>query len=730
MISEFLDTLTQTVRGWWMVLADNPWLALLCAVLAVALLPAMGFGIGRLTAKRPAPVIAGDKAAAGALVAVQAERDRHRAAAEAARRDLEAAQRQQKAAETARTEAEAARRSVATQSDEARRQVADAEAARRKAEAALAAVQTAALEAEAARAALTETVATLTARAEAAEAAIQRVKDEASAQLAEAQARADAAVSGAAQAAADAAAAADKAAAEAQARAEEQAGQAHRAADALVAEATARADAAIAAAMAEAAEAWEAANEARARAETAEASLDAASDARLRAAAATAMSAVAPLSDAVAAGNAYLAHHARGLVEALRVRALAALDGSAEGFDQAAAELRLMRALATGADGALTEDDTVLSETLAAARVNPALVSDPAKAEAAGLPLLAEVLWRNRAEAAEDGAAMAAAASAALWGGRWPQAAALAGRAVVLLDGRAEPAELLAVRLTALQAVLFSGAPGAVGMAEALAEDAASALGDKAPLTYDARRLLARALFEAGDADSAEDVVASLVGGPIDPTVDPVIRASRGRGLQVSGDAEAARRLFDALARQAGEGKRSGLGHRLDALEAAFAAEEHGEDILPALDALAPKLAAAFGARHPRLGQAALLRAMALRDVGQPREAAAALASAEKLLAPRLDPAHRWRAAAATLADELAQMADAPEVMEQTVEPLGATPVAADTPGETVVEGAVPAADLAVEEGETEEEPRSEPAPQPAQSGPWGAYGGGSDPRG
>lgn len=709
MISEFFESITQAVRGWWLVLADNPWLALGGAILAVLLLPLIGFGVGRLMRPRPAPVIAGDKAGAQALAAAKVEGERHRGAADAAREALAAAQRQQKAAETARDAAEAARAKAVAGSEDVRGRLAAAEEARKKAEAALSGVQTGAREAEAARAALADQLAAMTERAGKAESALEALHDKAAADLAAAEARAEAAAKGAAEAAADARAAAEKAIAEAQARAAEQ-----------ISAFRGKADTEIAAALAEAASSRDAAAAAQAEAERTQAALDAASDGPLREVAARAEAGVAPMIEAQAAATAFLDMHAAGVGTALRMQALGALDGTPEGLALARSCLDVVRAFASATDGAAAEDEAVLAGTLAAALNNPAAAGDPAKAEAAGLPRLAEALWRNRAEAADDGRALASAAEAALWAGRWPQAAALAARAVALLGAQGEPADILSARLTEVQAVLFSGAPGAVALAGSLVDDAVAALGDRTPLVFDARRLHARALFEAGERAEAEDVVALLQGGPIDPTVDPVLRTARARGLQVSGDAEAAGRLFEALARQAGEGKRAGLGHRLDAFEASLAAAEAGEAVLSGLDALKEKVRTAFGERHPRFAQWALLRALALADHGAVAESQSSLAMAERLFAPRLDPAHRWRVAAAELAARLADMpTDGATASAPMVETEAEAPAAGDA--EDALDGQ--RGDDAADRPEPTPVDEVEATETPTRPGPWGAYG-------
>jgi hypothetical protein len=372
-----------------------------------------------------------------------------------------------------------------------------------------------------------------------------------------------------------------------------------------------------------------------------------------------------PISEALAAAEDFVAMQGHGLAAAARLRAMAALAPGGDGLATARRHVAAAQSVADALTPAEVDALAVLAETLdAALGQGERLGLGPRAAGKAGLPRLAELRWLHEAEAASDdgvrGAALAGAAEAALWGARWPQAAALAARAVTALDGWADDATLLGARLTQAQARLFTGAEDGAALIEAVAHDAAEALGGTHATTIAARRLLARAAFERGDVRTGEATAALLSDSPIDPTTDPGIRAARGRGLMAVRDFGGARGLFEALARQASEGSRTALGHRLDALEARLADGDDPRDVLDALEPLVDKVGQQFGTRHPRAGQAALLTATARGGLGETVAAAEAFKRAEAILSLRLDPAHRWRQAAEKVRAHLAEGTVAP----------------------------------------------------------------------
>jgi hypothetical protein len=421
------------------------------------------------------------------------------------------------------------------------------------------------------------------------------------------------------------------------------------------------------------------ASEATARAEDAEqraASVDPAAQARALAELAEGVeTGSTPIAEALAAAEHFCATQGHGIAAAARLRAIAALAPGRAGIAAARQHVAAAQSVADALTPAEADALAVLAETLdAALKQGERLGVGPRAASKAGLPRLAELRWLHEAEAASDdgvrGAALAGAAEAALWGARWPQAAALAAQAVTALEGWADEATLLAARLTQAQARLFSGAEDGAELIEAVADDAAAALGSAHATTIAARRLLARAAFERGDVRKGEAAAALLSDSPIDPTTDPSIRAARGRGLMAVGDLHGARGLFEALARQASEGSRTALGHRLDALEARLAEGDDPGEMLELLEPLAERVGEQFGNRHPRAGQAALLMAMARGGAGQTAAAWEALTRAEAILGLRLDAAHRWRQTADDLHAQLAEGTVAPEeiVPPQVVE--------------------------------------------------------------
>lgn len=366
----------------------------------------------------------------------------------------------------------------------------------------------------------------------------------------------------------------------------------------------------------------------------------------------------APLAEA----EAFIGRYGDAMAVALRLRALAALgtDAPDGGLAMAAGRMAAARMLSVAPDAATEEANAVLGESLEAARRMdvsgfPEPMSGPGGVAGAlaghmgqaGLMRLAEAFWLRRAEAPDlDPAlamqAQAEAAAAALWGGRWPQAIAIAARTLPNLAAIAEPKAVLDLRLTAAQASLFTGAPEAAKELRAIAEDAAETLGDGADLTGTAQRLAARAMLEQGEVEAADAFIATLRGGPIDPDADPLLRAARARGFLKKDEPKAARVIFDQLARAASKTPRAALGHRLDATEARLLDLDLRE-APDGIDDLAKEAVASFGPRHPRAGQAALLRAMALELDDSHAAALDALDAAEALLAHRLDADHRWR---------------------------------------------------------------------------------------
>lgn len=413
---------------------------------------------------------------------------------------------------------------------------------------------------------------------------------------------------------------------------------------------------------AEAAAAKARATAAEAAAETAEqARQEASTEALMRLAAAFDGGQIA-LAPALAEAEACLGRHGDAMAVALRLRALDALgiDDPLDGLAAAERQIAAACLLTVAPEPAVIEELEVLRDSLATARrMDPAGFPEPqpgpggvAAAMAghmarAGLMRLAEAYWLRRAGApgldpAVALAAQAEAASAALWGGRWMQAIAIADRTLPKLSDVAEVADVLDLRLTSAQASLFAGSPEAADALRAIAEDAAEALGEDAELTTTAQKLAARALFETGDEDAANEFVESLRGGPIDPTTDPALRAARARGLMALETPKAARLIFEQLQRAAAKTPRTALGYRLDATEARLLDPEL-QEVPDGIDALARDAAAAFGARHPRAGQAALIRALALELDESYAAALDALDEAEALFLPRLDRAHRWR---------------------------------------------------------------------------------------
>jgi hypothetical protein len=580
MLADLLTMMTEAVRGWWLAIAASPWLSLLVAAVAVLLLPAAGFAIGRIAGRRRAAATMPDSAAA--LVSL---------------REAEAAMRQER--------------------DDALADVAEAKAALLTHVQAVdgrdAAAQVDREDADAARAALASVEAALTAREaelDAARSALDRAEAATeAARLAETKARDEC------DSAREQVRLVERRTAEAEARA---ASAEQRAA---AADATAHGDSLIR--MAEAVEGGE-----------------------------------AGFAEALAEADRYCAMHGAGIAALARLRALAALGPGGDGIRAADKHLTAARSAARALPPAVIEDLDVLEATIAAAaHLGGQLGIGPRAAIKAGLPRLAEIRWLHEADAAGEaavrGTALAGAADAALWGGRWPQAAALAARAVDVLQGQGEDAAILGARLTQAQARFFAGAADGSDLVSAIAEDAAAALGASHPVTASARRLAARAAFERGDVDAGEAAAALLSGSAIDPTTDPAIRAARARGLMVSGKLDAARGIFEALARQAAEGSRAALGHRLDALEVRLADDDDPASLLQTLEELTPQVESDFGPRHPRTGQAALLKASLCKELGDTAGAVSALSVAEAILSLRLDPAHRWREAADNLHRQL-----------------------------------------------------------------------------